>query len=1059
MVVVRLVLIVALALWASQNTSAQTPVRPATPSNQAPLVIFGGVDFAPFSWMDNGRPTGYDIDIAKALAQRMDRPLELHLIDWSEALRRLAAGEGTGLLAVAYTPERAQLFDFSEATAKLEYSIFVRATTVGVQTIADLKGRRVGVAKSGIVRQVMSQQPGLELVNRGLLKDAFKQLTAGELDAVAAERWSASLAAHQAGVADIRQLPPFLTSSVLIAVRKGDPVVAQINAAIRSLRDDGSLDAIDQRWRPQQMVMMTSEEQQRLFGLAIGAALVLLLLGLAGWVITLKKHIRGRQSAELARTEADLRLRLALTAADMGTWHWDAPTDQITRDASLNRMLGLAEVESTSARSELLARVHPEDRSAARFALERAVKSQSPFAVEYRVLRPDGVVRWFRETGRPFLGTAGDVAYAAGVVVDVTAEREMATALRRSEERFAKAFQMSPDCIAIEDDNGIVDINDRFEQITGYPKSLVKGRHLSDAGILQDQARYDQFVDRMRTDGYVRDFEYDIISSAGIRRTILASGEPVELDGRRHYLTVSRDITAHKLAEEALRRTEVRYRELVENANDIIFTVDSEGYCLSMNRIGQLITGYAATDSRGIDIRELLAPEEVPTVLRQLQRVMAGEDVKPFEIDVITADGRRVTLEVGVRPLREDEAIVAAQGIARDVTTRRELEAQLRQAQKMDGIGRLAAGVAHDFNNLLTTILAHCESIAPSVPVGSGLQSAISGIKVAADRAASLTGQLLAFSRRQVTQPRPLDLNTVVSDIKVMMTRLIGEDIRVQFRPGDHLWTVSADSSQIQQVVLNLAVNARDAMPDGGDLIIETKNVMLDGQYAQHHTQVPPGDYVMISVSDSGVGMDQETLSHVFEPFFTTKEVGKGTGLGLATVYGIVKQSLGFVWVYSEVGIGSTFKVYLPRVDAQRPQGSVPLKRLDAASGSEKVLLVEDEAELREILQQYLESKGYSVLSASDGPSGLAACKSSLPVPRLLITDVVMPGMSGRVLADRLRTDHPAMKVLYLSGYTDDAVLRHGILPNDTHFLQKPFALHDLAGKVRSILDTPQASA
>jgi two-component system cell cycle sensor histidine kinase/response regulator CckA len=215
----------------------------------------------------------------------------------------------------------------------------------------------------------------------------------------------------------------------------------------------------------------------------------------------------------------------------------------------------------------------------------------------------------------------------------------------------------------------------------------------------------------------------------------------------------------------------------------------------------------------------------------------------------------------------------------------------------------------------------------------------------------------------------------------------------------------------------------------------------------------------MISVSDSGIGMDQETLAHIFEPFFTTKEVGKGTGLGLATVYGIVKQSSGFVWVYSEVGIGSTFKVYLPRIDALRPHAMVPVKRADAASGSEKVLLVEDETDLREILQQYLESKGYTVLSAGDGPSGLAACRAESTVPRLLITDVVMPGMSGRALADQLRTEHPQMKVLYLSGYTDDAVLRHGILPNDTHFLQKPFALHDLAGKVRSILDTPQASA
>jgi CheY-like chemotaxis protein len=373
----------------------------------------------------------------------------------------------------------------------------------------------------------------------------------------------------------------------------------------------------------------------------------------------------------------------------------------------------------------------------------------------------------------------------------------------------------------------------------------------------------------------------------------------------------------------------------------------------------------------------------------------------------------------------------------------------------MDAIGRLAAGVAHDFNNLLTVILAHCESTAPTVKPGP-VQHALTGIRVAADRAASLTGQLLAFSRRQVTQPRVLDLNDVVADIKVMTTRLIGEDIRVRFLPGEELWGVAADSGQIQQVVLNLAVNARDAMPNGGDLTIETRNVTLDGQYVQHHAQVPAGDYVMVSVSDTGIGMDPETIAHIFEPFFTTKEVGKGTGLGLATVYGIVKQSHGFVWVYSELGMGSTFKIYLPRV-GDRPPVAMPVAREEAGPGSETVLLVEDEGDLREILEQYLASRGYTVVSAGDGHACLAACQGRDPFPPLLITDVVMPGMSGRTLADHLRIANPSIKVLYLSGYTDDAVLRHGILPSDTHFLQKPFALHDLAAKVRFILDSPQA--
>ena len=532
------------------------------------------------------------------------------------------------------------------------------------------------------------------------------------------------------------------------------------------------------------------------------------------------------------------------------------------------------------------------------------------------------------------------------------------------------------------------------------------------------------------------------------------------MDGRPHVLSVHRDVTAHKLAEEALRRTETRYRELVENANDIIFTVDREGYCLSMNRIGQLITGYVASDARGVNLRRLVAPEELSTVLGQLQRVMAGEDVKPFEIDVITADGRRITLEVGVRPLREGAAIIAAQGIARDVTTRRELEAQLRQAQKMDAIGRLAAGVAHDFNNLLTIILAHCESTAPLTPTGSPLQHAIGGIRVAADRAASLTGQLLAFSRRQVTQPRPLDLNSVVKDIKVMMSRLIGEDIQVQFRPGTELWTVSADVSQIQQVVLNLAVNARDAMPNGGDLIIETKNVTLDGQYLQHHAQVTLGDYVMISVTDSGIGMDQETLAHIFEPFFTTKEVGKGTGLGLATVYGIVKQSSGFVWVYSEVGIGSTFKVYLPRMTAERPMALPPVKRSEAASGHETVLLVEDETDL---------ARNPAALSREQGLHGAQRRRRprrSGGVPRAVAVPAPPDYRRGDARDERPRAGRSAAlgepgdeSPLFVRVYRRCGAAGTESCRATRTSCRKPFALHDLASKVRNILDGPQAQA
>jgi PAS domain S-box-containing protein len=501
----------------------------------------------------------------------------------------------------------------------------------------------------------------------------------------------------------------------------------------------------------------------------------------------------------------------------------------------------------------------------------------------------------------------------------------------------------------------------------------------------------------------------------------------------------------------AFQAAETRYRELVENATDLIFTIDPTGRCLSMNRRGQVITG--ADQPLASNLAALVVPDQVDMFRAHLRRVLTGEDVAPFELDFLNASGQRITLEMGMRPVYDKGVAVAAQGIARDVTLRKELEVKLHQGQKMDAIGQLAAGVAHDFNNLLTVILGHCDASVAIVQPGDPMRKALQGIRAAAERAAGLTGQLLAFSRRQMIRPRPIDINAVVGDVKAMLSRLIGEDIDVQFHPGANLGAISADPGQLQQVIINLAVNARDAMPGGGRLTITTSLETLSGGASQEHPQMPPGDYVMLSVADTGAGMDQPTRERIFEPFFTTKAVGHGTGLGLATVYGVVKQNNAFIWVYSEPGAGSTFKVYFPRVhDAAQTMPADPVRGCHAA-GQETVLLVEDEHDLREILQECLEGAGYAVVSAGTGDECLTVMRGRRGSASLLITDVVMPGMSGRALADELRRSDPDLKVLYLSGYTDDAVVRRGILPHGTHFLQKPFALRTFARKVRDVLD------
>ena len=391
-----------------------------------------------------------------------------------------------------------------------------------------------------------------------------------------------------------------------------------------------------------------------------------------------------------------------------------------------------------------------------------------------------------------------------------------------------------------------------------------------------------------------------------------------------------------------------------------------------------------------------------------------------------------------------------------NITDRKQLEEQLRQAQKMEAVGRLAGGIAHDFNNLLMVIQGYADLMTERLAEGDPLRRSAEQIQTASQRATSLTRQLLAFSRKQMLAPKVLNVQSVVVDMEKILRRLIGEDIQLETSSVADLGLIKADRSQIEQVIMNLAVNARDAMPEGGRLTIETANVELDKAAAHPPAVLSPGKYVMLAVTDNGCGMDAETQAHIFEPFFTTKEKGKGTGLGLATVYGIVKQSGGYVWVYTEPGRGTSFKVYLPRIEDEQTvrgrDGKSDARELPR--GSETVLLVEDEKGVRELAREYLELTGYTVIAAEDGHTALELAAMHVGPIQLLMTDVVMPGISGRELAGRVKTIRPEIKVLFMSGYTDQAVVHHGILDTDAALLQKPFTMAALAAKLREILST-----
>jgi len=525
------------------------------------------------------------------------------------------------------------------------------------------------------------------------------------------------------------------------------------------------------------------------------------------------------------------------------------------------------------------------------------------------------------------------------------------------------------------------------------------------------------------------------------------NGEKEILTFVSHHLASAID---HKRNEEALRRSEFRYRSLVESAAYGIYRADLEGRFIDVNPAVIAMLGYnSASEVLALSPGDVfLHPEEQAHLARDFA---ANRRLNNLEVYWKRRDGVVITVRLSGR-LVEAENQQFLELMAEDVTERRALEDQFRQAQKMEAVGRLAGGVAHDFNNLLMVISGYTEVLLGNAECNGSLRPKVEAIQQAADRATTLTRQLLAFSRKQLLELKIVDVNVVVSDMERLLRPLIGENIELVTRLGAGLGRTRADAGQLEQVIMNLVVNAKDAMPDGGRITIQTSNAELDESYRREHTYIHPGPYILLSVGDTGCGMDKETLSRIFEPFFTTKEKGKGTGLGLSTVYGIVKQSGGYIFAHSELGHGTTFRIYLPRVEGTEEAVHCDSSAIPEMGGSETVLLVEDEESVRQLVRETLQSRGYHVIEAQNGEQALRAANEMNGPIHLLLTDVVMPGMGGKELAQQILQEHPGTRVLFLSGYAEDTMVPDGILDSGSAFLQKPFTLQNLARKVREVL-------
>ncbi len=650
----------------------------------------------------------------------------------------------------------------------------------------------------------------------------------------------------------------------------------------------------------------------------------------------------------------------------------------------------------------------------------------------------------------------GKVLGYQGIIRDITFRKRVEEALRDGEEKYRTLFERTPIGLGVADDEGhLLAFNEALLEPGGYrPEDIA--RLNSVAELFYDPHEVRRTMAAAQRFGSLRKYETRFRRKDGGYYDALLSLTPIRLGAHLGWQVMVEDVSERKRAEESLRREKGFSDTLIESLPGIFCLFGPKAQLLRWNHNLEEVSGYTAEELSELRLVDFFSAGDRRTVEEMFVEVLSRGRAS-LEAEFVAKGGRPTPYYLtGTRVSLDGERCVIGMGV--DISERKRLEQQFFLSQKLEAVGKLAGGVAHDFNNLLTAILGSSELLLAELDPSDPRRADVEEVARAGRRAASLTRQLLAFGRRQIMQPRVLDLNHVVADISSMLQRLIGEDVELVTLLGSELRSVKADPGQIEQVIVNLAVNARDAMPGGGRLVIETANVELEGGYTWESEAVRAGSYAMISVSDTGHGMDEATQARIFEPFFTTKGQGKGTGLGLSTAYGIVKQSGGHVFVSSAPGRGSTFKVYLPAVAETAEHVEHAEKAAPMVRGSETVLLVEDEDAVRRVLRKELERHGYVVLEAAGGEEALQIAASHGQRIQLLVTDVVMPLMSGPDLARRLTATHPRMKVLYVSGYADDAIVRQGTVEPGTPILEKPFAAGALAEKVREVLDAASSS-
>ncbi|MCU0595307.1 MAG: transporter substrate-binding domain-containing protein [Desulfobacterota bacterium] len=1012
-------------------------VMPSSAMANSPILSAAEVDYPPFSIVDaEGRAEGFSVELMRAALAAMGREVSFRTGPWAEVRGWLERGEIEALPLVGRTPERELLFDFTFPYMSLHGAIVVRNDVTNILGLVDLKGRQVAVMKGDNAEEFLRREDrGIDIHSTTTFEEALRELSQGRYDAVVIQRLVALRLIQEMSLANLKVINrpvEGFRQDFCFAVKEGDrETLALLNEGLALVMADGTYRHLHAKW-------FAALELPAGHRFVIGGD-----RDYPPFEYLDEKGVPAGYNVELTRSIArEMGLSVEIR---LGTWK--EMIDRLEK-GEIDALQGVF----YSPERDLKFDFSPAHTVNQCVSVVRRGQGSPPETLD--VLR-----------GKRIVVQQGDImhdfALEKGLGKEVSAVGSQEGALRELAEG-------RHDCALVSRLTAMYWIKRH-----GWDNLVIGQRPLIAPDYCyavpnNHKALLAQFSEGLK-----------IIEKTGEYRRIqekwlgLEKNGPPSLVSALRYSamvlipllvgTLGFSLWSWSLRKQVTRRTaelaavSQRHQAILDAVPDIIMEVDANKIYTWANPAG---FDFFGKDVIGREAAEYFVGEQ--GTYRQVQRLFEGdENVIYLESWQRRKDGQARLLAWWCRAVKEESGTVSGVlSTARDITERKKAEAerqnlqdQLLQAQKMESVGRLAGGVAHDFNNILTTIIANADMALADAEKNSPLRDYLQEIVAAGKRAAGLTRQLLAFSRKQVLQPEVVKLNKVVMGMEKMLRRLIGEEIEMKTILASHLGLVEADIGQLEQVILNLAVNAKDAMPRGGTLTLEAANVDLDEEYAKAHVAVRPGPYVMLCMSDTGVGMSREIQARLFEPFFSTKEKGKGTGLGLATTYGIVKQSKGNIWVYSEEGKGSVFKIYLPRVDKSEKADKAKLSASVVRGGTETILIVEDEPMVRNLAVKVLDRYGYHVLSAENGREALESSRGHGGPIHLMLTDVVMPGMSGRELVEMLREVRPEMKVLYMSGYTDDAIVCHGILEKGIAFIQKPFTPEDMARKVREVLE------